>query len=273
MLDTYLFVKKTYIILLGTLIIFFIIWFLGAWMFPNGPWDIVAEPYVRPWLNSKYVLGTDPLGRNILAEILYGARTSILISIVSSVVGSSVGILIGISSGYFGGMIDKILSLLIDAFQCIPSFLLSMVFLSIVAPSELTIILALCLTLWPPVARLVRVEVMCVIKSDYIAASRCIGMSTFFVMYKHIIPNSVISVKSIFPMLISISIITEAGLAFLGLDDPNVMSWGSIINIGRSSLRSYSYIVLLPCCCIIALVIFLTQISRKLSKYEGGAEK
>ena len=215
-------------------------------LFPKGPWSMVARPYIWPGKNLKVPLGTDVLGRDMLAGIFYGARVSLLVGFVAASAALLIGVTVGALSGYYGRIVDTVLMRITDAFQTIPSFLFAIVIVAILSPSITTIVCAIALVSWPSIARLMRAEVLRVREMEFVQSCKVIGMSDARIILTQVIPNSLSPVIVAASVLVATAIITEAGLAFLGLGDPNIMSWGSIINVGRPSIRTSWYIALIP---------------------------
>ncbi len=229
----------------------------APYLFPKGPWALVARPYLWPGSRPGIPFGTDALGRDILAGVFYGSRVSLLVGIVATVCALVVGIAVGAIAGYFGRAADAVLMRITDAFQTIPGFLFAVVLVSILSPSISTIIFAIATVSWPPVARLTRAEVLRVRESEYVQSCKIIGMSAPRIILTQVLPNSLSPVIVAAAVLVATAIITEAGLSFLGLGDPNVMSWGTLINIGRPSIRSTWFICIIPGLFVVLTVLAL----------------
>lgn len=215
-------------------------------LFPDGPWSMVARPYLWPGQNANVPWGTDTLGRNMLVAVFYGARISLLVGIASALVAWVVGVSVGTLAGYYGRGVDAALMRVTDAFQTIPSFLFAVVIVAVLSPTLNTIVGAIAMVSWPTIARLMRSEVLRVREMEFIQSCKVVGMSDLRIILSQIIPNSLSPVIVASSVLVATAIITEAGLAFLGLGDPNVMSWGTLINAGRASIRTSWYIAIIP---------------------------
>lgn len=229
---------------------------LAPVLFPMGPWAMVGRPYTWPG-DGPALLGTDVLGRDMTAAMFWGAQISLLVGLVSAGISLLIGITIGASAGYFGGRVDAVLMRFTDAVQTVPSFLFTIVIVAVASPTISSIVLAIALTAWPAVARLMRAEVLSVKKREFVQSCRIIGMTDLRIITTQVIPNALSPVIVIASVLVATAIITEAGLAFLGLGDPNVMSWGTMINLGRPAIRTAWYIALIPGGLVILTVLAL----------------
>jgi peptide/nickel transport system permease protein len=210
-------------------------------LYPDSPWDMVAEPFLAPGADPAYPLGSDMMGRDLAAGIFHGARVSLVIGVVATVVALLLGVTIGALAGYFGGGVDNALMRLTELFQTIPAFLFAIVLVAIFQPSVATIVLAIGVVSWPPVARLTRGEFLSLRSREFVQACIAMGMGDLRIIVLHCLPNALAPIVVTGSLMVASAILTEAGLAFLGLGDPNVMSWGTIIGAGREVLRSAWY--------------------------------
>lgn len=224
-------------------------------LYKGDPFDIVASPNIWPGA-PEFFLGTDMMGRDMAAGLFHAARVSLLVGLFAAFLSVFIGIFIGIVSGYFSGWVDDVFMRITEMFQTLPSFLFAIVLVVILQPSIVSIVFAIGITSWPQVARLVRAEAMRVKHAEYVTAARTIGLPNFRIIFSHVIPNSMAPVVVTTSVLMAQAILTEASLSFLGLGDPNVISWGSMIGLGRSTLRTAWYMTALP-----GTAIFLTVIS------------
>ncbi|MFC4277996.1 ABC transporter permease [Achromobacter aloeverae] len=224
-------------------------------LYPGDPLDIVARPNAWPGTLAGYPLGTDMLGRDIAAGLAHASRISLLVGVAAALLAVFVGITVGIVAGYFGGWADDVLMRITEIFQTLPSFLLAIVLVVILEPSVASIIFAIGITSWPQIARLARAEAMRVRNAEYVAAAATIGLGHARILARHVLPNSVPLVIVATAMLVAQAILTEASLSFLGLGDPGVISWGSMVGAGRDALRTGWYMTALP-----GVAIFVTVI-------------
>ncbi|MED1791384.1 ABC transporter permease [Brevibacillus nitrificans] len=192
--------------------------------------DLLAPP------GSQYLLGTDGLGRDVFSELLYGARTSIFIGVVAAAISGILGTLIGGLSGFYRGKLDSVLSEFVNVFLMLPTFFLILLIVALFGSSMLNVMLVIGVTTWTGNAVLMRAQAMSLRERTYVKSLQSIGVSKFKILTKHIIPNGIFPIIANTTMNISGAILTEAGLSFLGLGDPNLVSWGQMVFHGKSYL-------------------------------------
>lgn len=234
-------------------------------LFATGPWDLVTRPFLRPIQNLEYPLGSDMLGRDVMAGIFFGARVSLLIGVVAMIVSIGVGITIGAFAGFYGGWVDDALMRVTEVFQTIPPFLFMIVLVAIFQPTITTIVLSIGAVSWPQVARLVRGEFISLRDREFVQAGISIGMSDFRIIATQILPNAIAPVIVMASFIVARAILNESGLAFLGLGDPNVMSWGAMIGAGREVLRNAVYLTVIPGVAILVTVLALNLLGDGLN--------
>ena len=231
---------------------------LGAPVFFAGdPFRIVGKPFLPPF--GAYLFGTDSLGRDIAAGIAHGGRTSLMVGLVATIVAVSVGTLLGAFAGFYRGWIDDALMRFTEFFQTIPTFLFAIVLVAIMSPSRGSIVLAIAVISWPPIARLVRGQFMATREREFVQAAICLGMTDAAIIFRQILPNVLSPIIVAGSLMVATAILIEAALAFLGLGDPNAMSWGFMIGAGRSFLRDAWWL-----CAIPGIAILLTVLSINL---------
>ena len=237
----------------------------AGWLFPSGPWTIVGAPRLWPGADPRFPLGTDALGRDILAALFYGSRVSLIIGAAAALVSLIIGSIIGAVAGYYGGLIDDVLMRFTDAMQTIPQFLSSIAIVGILGPSLTTITFAIAVVSWPMIARLVRADFLRLRTYDFVQSCKIIGMSDLKIIFFQILPNCLAPIIVSSSVLVALAIIVEASLSFLGLGDPNVMSWGTILNIGRQELRLGWYMTAIPAVALVLTVLALNLIGDALN--------
>jgi peptide/nickel transport system permease protein len=238
---------------------------LAPVLFPDDPLDMVTRPFVWPLSNPEFPLGSDSLGRDVLAGIVHGARVSVLIGVASTAVGLAIGTVVGASAGYFGGRTDDLLVRLMEIFQTFPPFLLIVVLVSITEPSVATITLSIGIVSWPTIARLVRAEFRSLRERDFVLAAQGLGYSSARIVFFEILPNAMAPIIVTTSVMVATAILSEAALSFLGLGDPNLVSWGSMIGAGRDQLRTAWYLVALPGTALVLSVLSLNLLGDGLS--------
>lgn len=249
----------------GFLAIIIVMSALADILYPQGPWDLATRPFLWPGDRAQYPLGSDMLGRDVLAGIVHGSRVSLLIGIVATTVTFVIGIFVGAISGYFRGWVDDALMRFTEIFQTIPPFMFLIVLVAIFKPSVVTISLAIGIVSWPTVARLVRGEFIALRERDFVQAGAVIGMSNTRIILTQILPNALPPVIVTSSVLVATAIINESALAFLGLGDPNLMSWGTMIGAGREVLRNAWYLTALPGIAILLTVLALNLVGDGLN--------
>jgi peptide/nickel transport system permease protein len=235
------------------------------WAFPGDPWDMAAPPLLWPGADPAFPLGSDTLGRDIAAGLFHGARQSLLIGGAATAAALVVGTAIGAISGFYGGRTDAVLMRLTEIVQTMPPFLFAVVMIAIVGPSIATIVAALAAISWPTIARLVRGEFLRLRELEFIQSCTATGMSDARIMLRHMLPNALPPVIVMVSVMVASAILTEAGLSFLGLGDPNVMTWGTMIGLGRDTLRTEWYMAAIPGCAILATVLGLNLVGEGLN--------
>ncbi len=238
---------------------------LAPWITGSDPTAMIARPYLVPGQDPAHFLGTDTLGRDIWSGIAWGARLSLSIGLSAGLLTAVLGLLVGSCAGFYGGWLDNQLMRLTELFQIMPSLLFTLVLILILGPTVTTITLGIAATSWPNVARIARGEARRLRNLDFVQAGKVMGMRDSHILIVHILPNVLIPVVAMLAMLVGHAILTEAALAFLGMGDPNVISWGSMIGQGRDVLRSAGYISAIPGVAIFFTVASLSLLGRAIN--------
>ena len=195
------------------------------------------EVFVRPAGSTKFLLGTDHLGRDVLSRVIYGARISLLVSIVTLAVGGSIGVVMGLAAGWYGGVVDEILMRLVDIKLAIPLILIALVLVITLGQSLWIIVTVLCLFIWPRFARQVRGEVLQLKHMDYVSLAKVSGASTARILFIHIFPGTINTLIVVATLQVGIVILLESTLSFLGAGvPPPTPAWGSMVADGRDKL-------------------------------------
>ncbi len=239
----------------GLIVVLAAVAVLAPVFYPGDPLSIVGGPMTRPFVEWATPLGTDRLGRDLLAGLLHGTRTSMIVGLFAALAAISIGAAIGVVAGLAGGWTDEVLMRITEAFQTVPGFLLALAFISVVGPSLWMVVLAIALGAWTGPARLVRAEVLSIRERDFVAAARVVGMHPFEIAWREVLPHALPPVISLASVIVAGAILTEAALSFLGLGDPNSVTWGGLIAEGRSVLRSAPYLSIVPGIALLTTVL------------------
>ena len=232
--------------------------------YPEDPFRLVGRPLSGPFENG-FLLGSDSLGRDVASGIVHGARTSLLIGLIATLVSIFIGIFFGAFAGYYGGRIDDILMRVTEIFQTIPSFIFAILLVAIMKPSISSIVIAIAVVSWPGVARLVRGEFLSLKNREFVQACHTLGMGDLRIMLREILPNCLSPIIVIGSLMVATAILIESGLAFLGLGDPNIMSWGFQIGAGRTMLRSAWWVCTFPGIAILITVLAINLVGEGLN--------
>ena len=240
------------------LIVIIILAIFGPSLYPTDPFEMVWMPFSPPG-QEGFLLGTDYLGRDLMAGLVHGARVSILVGISAAFMSVVIGITIGALAGYYRGTVEEILMRLTEFFQVLPTLLFSMVIVALFGASLPMIVIAIGLVSWTAVARITRAEFLRIRELEFVMASRASGASDFRLIFSVILPNALPPIIVQAALMVGSAILFEAGLSFLGLSDPNIVSWGQIIGSNRQYILDASYTVTVP-----GLAIFVTVLAISL---------
>lgn len=188
----------------------------------------------KPGEDANNLLGTDDQGRSVLARLIHGTVVAMLVGMVSQAIAVTVGVLLGLSAGYFGGRVDLVISRVAEVVMCFPTFFLIIAVIAFLEPSIVNIMAVLGGVGWTQIFRLLRGEVLKVRGLEYITAARALGVPSWRVMIRHVLPNAVSPVFVAVAFGVANAVLSESTLSFLGFGDPNVPSWGEIVSQGRA---------------------------------------
>jgi peptide/nickel transport system permease protein len=232
--------------------------------YPEDPFRLVGRPLSAP-LENGFLLGSDSLGRDVASGIVHGAKTSLLIGLIATLVSIFIGIFFGAFAGYYGGRLDDFLMRVTEIFQTIPSFIFAILLVAIMKPSISSVVIAIAVVSWPGVARLVRGEFLSLKNREFVQACHTLGMGDLRIMLREILPNCLSPIIVIGSLMVATAILIESGLAFLGLGDPNIMSWGFQIGAGRTMLRSAWWVCTFPGIAILITVLAINLVGEGLN--------
>lgn len=212
--------------------------------------------------NKTFVLGSDSLGRDLFIRVVYGARVSLTVGVVAALVNFLIGVFYGCFSGYKGGNVDTVMMRIVDVIDSVPMTLYVILIMVIIGSGMASIILALGLTYWVRMARIVRGQVLSLKNSEFVLAARTLGASTGRIFVKHLIPNMMGTIMVAIAMQIPNAIFTEAFLSFIGLGVSAPMaSWGTLCNDALASIYVYPYQLLIPAVAISVTILALNLFS------------
>ncbi|HEY4066104.1 MAG TPA: ABC transporter permease [Burkholderiaceae bacterium] len=222
--------------------------------FPQlDPHLISNDSMVAP--SAPYWLGTDELGRSVLAGVLYGTRVSLTVGFFAAIVATVLGVIVGAAAGFYGGWLDTLVMRVAEFFQVIPGFILAAVIVAMTGTGVTQIIVVVGLLSWPQVARVMRGEVLRVKKTEFVDAVRCLGISEREVLIGEVIPNALAPVVAVGTLIVGQAILLEASLSFLGLSSAELVSWGRMLNSGQRFLFNAWWLSLFPGAAIFATVL------------------
>ncbi len=217
--------------------------------------------------SGEFWLGTDDKGRSVLTLLIWGTRVSLMVGLLATVISMVIGTLIGLLSGYFGGRTGAVLFRLTEWFLVIPFLPLAIVLATVLGPSLLTIALVIGVTSWPGTALLIRSQTLSIKERPYLERARVLGAGRWHQISRHILPNVMPMVFANTTLTVSIAILSETTLSFLGLSDPTRISWGSMLDdaygIGAITTGSWWYIVP-PGVCVVLVVLSFTLVGQAL---------
>lgn len=239
---------------------------LAPLLLPGDPLDIAGRPLAQPLASPALPLGTDRLGRNILAGLVYGARSTLATAGAVALIALALGAAVGTVAGTLGGVADEALMRVADAIQTVPAFVLALALVSVAGPSQATIVLALAAGAWTGPARVVRAQVLSLKSRAFVEASRLLGRSPLAVAFDVVLPNALGPLVALAAVIVANAILLEAALAFLGLGDPNIASWGAMIAEGRSVLRTAPHVIVAPGLAVMVTVLAVSLLGEGVTR-------
>ena len=231
---------------------------------PTSP-DHISENILKPPL-GEFGLGTDELGRNVGIELFYGLRVSLLVGLLAAASSTVLGVAVGSIAGYFGNRVDSVSMRISEAFQVLPTFILAALIVALVGAGIDRVIAVIALLAWPQTARLMRAQVLRVKQLDFVDAVRCLGVGEWTIMLREVIPNAFAPVLATATLVIGDAILIEAGLSFLGLSDPSVVTWGRMLNSGQRYLFEAWWLSVFPGFAVFVTVLVFNVFGDVLGK-------
>lgn len=241
------------------LLVLFICGVAAPLLAPRDPQAQTLEDRLRPprWVENgsqAYLLGTDNLGRDMLSRIIYGSRISLMVGAATVILAGLLGCVLGAIAGYFGRTADEIVSKISEIFLAFPFLLIAIAIMAFLGQGVGNLIAALMLSRWVQFSRVVRGEVFSIKERDFVTAAKALGGNDWYVLFRHVVPNTFASITVIATFAMAIVIISEASLSFLGLGVPvHIPTWGSMLSEGRSYISRAPWLTIFP-----GLAIFIT---------------
>ena len=245
---------------IGLVILIFVISLslIGPLFYKTDPFEMVWAPFSPPG-EEGFLLGTDYLGRDLLAQIIHGGRASLIVGCAAALLSALIGITLGALAGFYRGWVEEVLMRITEFFQVLPTLLFSMVLVALFGASLPMITFSIGVVSWTAVARITRAEFLKIRELEYVTAARSGGARDFNLIFSVILPNAFPPIVVQTALLVGFAILFEAGLSFLGLSDPNVMSWGAIMGNNRPYILQQGFTIMYP-----GLAIFITVLSISL---------
>lgn len=251
--------------------------FFAGFVSPYDPYQRF-DPYMHP--NMDHLLGTNDMGNDLLSELIWGSRVSLLVGFGAALLSALIGTIIGLASGYYRGLADELLMGLTDVFLMIPQIPLMIILSAFLRPSVWTMALIMGLLWWTSLARIVRSRTLQVREMGFVVGAKALGFSNSHIVFTDIFPNIIHVILPKFMLTVASAMIAEASISFLGLSDPSMKSWGAMISSAFSRggfLNGFWWWYLPPGLCITVFVMSLVMMSNGLEErdevLEGGELK
>jgi peptide/nickel transport system permease protein len=234
---------------------------LAEFLTPYSATEIALVNRLRPpfWEQGgslSHPLGTDPMGRDLLTRMIYGARVSLVVAVLALLVGGGIGAALGLIAGYYGGRLDALVMRVADTTMAFPIILFAILFVVVLGGSMMTTVFAVALVLWARYARVIRGEVLSLRERDFVAQARVAGCSSLRIMLVHLFPNILNTLVVLLSLQVGWVIIVEASLSFLGAGiPPPTPTWGSMIAEGRDYIATAWWVSFFPGLAILATVL------------------
>lgn len=230
---------------------------------PYDPYHHSTDIFMKPSL--EYLFGTDDMGRDLFSRVVWGTRVSITFALSSAIISLLIGVVLGGISGYFGGIVDQLFSRFIEFFLMLPRLFLVILLVALFGNNMTISIVVVAVTIWPSNARLMRAQVLALKNRSYVQASIGAGAGSLHVLFRHVIPNGISAVIANFTMQMAQAILLEASLSFLGLGDPNHVSWGQIIHQSQNYMRTAWWMAVFPGVVLLVMLVALNLMGDGLS--------
>jgi peptide/nickel transport system permease protein len=232
-------------IALAIVILFVGMALLAPYLSPYDPLQGGSDALLPPG-SAGHWLGTNHIGQDIFTQVIYGARVSLAVGVSAALSASLIGTLVGSLAGFFGGWVDGMLMRVSEFFQVLPRFVLALVIVAFFGSGIIKLILVLAVLSWPQTARLARAQILSLREATFVEAARLSGMNAPVIIVREILPNALAPIVIIGSLDIASAILLEASLSFFGLGDPNLVSWGTMLNMAQAYLHQAWWMALFP---------------------------
>ncbi len=240
---------------------------LAPWLAPHDPFAVDGPVLAPP--SSAYPMGTDALGRDLFSGVIFGARTALIVAGTTAALVLAIGTVIGTVSGYVGGRLDDLLMRTTEFFQVIPRFFAAIIVIALFGPGLDRLVLVLSLTSWAHLARVVRSEILSLRQRDFVEAARADGASHARIMFRELLPNALPAAMVYVGLIVAQLLLIEASLGFLGLGDPNAISWGYLASEAQRFMRVAWWLAVFPGLSIVVAVLGLNLLGDAVADRAG----
>jgi len=242
----------------------------APWLAPFDPMALGTPFQTMSWLHP---MGTDDLGRDVWARVLYGGRVSLIVGLFAAAIAVGLGLFVGLVAGFSGGMVDEVLMRITEMFQIVPRLLITIVVVTMIGGSVTNVIFVIGILAWPPTARIIRAQVMVVRQEEFISAAILSGASYWRLVLRHTLPNVLPFLLVSASMQVASAILSEAALSFLGLGDPSFPSWGQMLQQSQGFLRQAWWMSLFPGLALALTILALNLVGDGASSKLPGAHR
>lgn len=249
---------------LVVVVAFLLLAFFGPLLAPADPFSVGQETLRPP--QGGFLMGTDSLGRDTLSQFIYGSRVSLGVGFLAAGLGMVIGIVMGSISGYYGGRVDSFLMRITEAFQVMPTFILALVVVAILGSGLDRVIIVIGVLSWPSAARVIRSQFLSLKQHEFVEAARSVGMRPRSIIFGEILPNALPPAIVILSLDVAQAILFEAGLSFLGVGDPDVMSWGTMLHEAQRFLAQAWWLAVFPGAAIFLVVLGFNLVGDGISE-------
>ncbi|MBI2989458.1 MAG: ABC transporter permease [Deltaproteobacteria bacterium] len=217
---------------------------LAPWLSPYDPFALGQRPFLPP--QSGHLMGTDDLGRDTLSRVLYGTRVSLMVGVLAAATSLIIGTAVGSVSGYSGGFVDELLMRATEYVLVIPRFFLALLIVAMMGTGITKIVLVIGFLDWPEIARVVRAQFLTFKEREFVLAARAMGLKNWEIIFTEILPNAIPPAIVVGSFLVARAILLEAGLSFLGLGDPELISWGMLLSDAQERIWFSMWLAIFP---------------------------